>query len=106
QFESVVIKHVYRDQNAQADALCNEAMDDRAPVAHASHKAVPKPARSESGSTVEFKVTPLMQALDLMKESAIEWAKHGNPNDPPPVEVLNRIVEILQRDKAPAEPRA
>src|SRR6266498_3070802 len=27
QFETVTIKHVYRDQNSQADALCNEAMD-------------------------------------------------------------------------------
>src|SRR5438128_1952915 len=26
-FEAVTIKHVYRDENAQADALCNEAMD-------------------------------------------------------------------------------
>src|ERR1019366_10570831 len=27
QFEAVTIKHIYRDQNSQADALCNEAMD-------------------------------------------------------------------------------
>src|SRR5262245_59098027 len=39
QFGSVVIKHVYREQNSQADALCNEAMDDRSPVARAGSRA-------------------------------------------------------------------
>ena len=38
QFDSVVIKHIYREQNSQADALCNEAMDN--PHDSKPHKAV------------------------------------------------------------------
>jgi ribonuclease HI len=100
QFESVVIKHVYREQNSQADALCNEAMDDRAPMARAGSRTVAK--LPESMPTKEFSVTPLMKALDLMKESARQWAKHGNPKDPAPGEVLSRIIEILESARPPA----
>jgi hypothetical protein len=96
-FESVGIKHVYREQNSQADTLCNEAMDDRGPAPTKRSSATP--ALTETPPTKEFTVTPLMKALDLMKESAIQWAKNGDPKHPPPAEVLNRIVEILQLEK-------
>ena len=107
QFESVTIKHIYRDQNSQADALCNEAMDNphdskpRVSVKQDSDSpASVKAARIDSAAvkTTEFAVTPLMKALDLMKESAFEWSKSGDPKTPSPAEVLNKIVEILQCD--------
>jgi hypothetical protein len=44
-------------------------------------------------------MTPLMQALDLIKRSASRWAK-GDANDPSPAQVLNEIVEILQKENA------
>src|ERR1019366_8556014 len=54
QFESVTIKHIYREQNSQADALCNEAMDNprdsqpRTFVAHDSDRVSAPTTRSES----------------------------------------------------------
>jgi ribonuclease HI len=100
QFDSVVIKHIYREQNAQADALCNEAMDNprdskprAALLAHDSDRVKEAPKPSESHAT------PLMQALDLMQRSAAQWARSGDPADPPPVEVLSQIVEIVQQGK-------
>lgn len=98
QFDTVVIKHIYRDQNSQADALCNEAMDNRSPLASQSVRSAPKTA--EPISTTEFKVTPLMKAHDLLQESVILWAKNGNPEVPLPAEVLNRIVEIIRGPNA------
>ncbi|MBI2804233.1 MAG: ribonuclease HI family protein [Planctomycetes bacterium] len=110
-FDSLTIKHIYRDQNSQADALCNEAMDDRSPtepirlddsvleqpripaVEDKKPDTPPAPAPSD--------MTPLMQALAFLKQSAVRWAR-GDANDPPPADVLNRIAEILQRDEPPA----
>jgi hypothetical protein len=39
-----------------------------------------------------------MQALDILNQSAQRWAL-GDANDPPPVNVLNKIVEILQHNQ-------
>jgi len=98
QFESVTIKHIYREQNSQADALCNEAMDDRSPVAHDSDRVIAESARSESYPTnAEPGPTPLMLALAVLKQSAARWAK-GNASDPQPADVLNKITEILRSD--------
>lgn len=92
-FAQVTIKHVYREQNSQADALCNEAMDDRAPAAESiviKMEAAPllEPAPAPNGTT------PTTRALELLKQSAAYWAK-GNANDPQPAEVLSQLVEIL-----------
>ena len=97
QFDAVTIKHIYRDQNSQADALCNEAMDNPhdskprvAMEVVAIHHAEPK-AKPPS-----LAATPLMRSLEILKESAALWAKSGDPTDPPPVNVLHRICEIMQ----------
>src|SRR5207244_3366248 len=90
-FDSVTIQHIYREENSQADALCNEAMDNpRTSAGPAFHPVVEKKktaAKPDRTKTVEITVTPLMHALDVMKQSATEWAKSGNAHDPPPVEV-------------------
>ncbi|MSQ93336.1 MAG: ribonuclease HI family protein [Gemmataceae bacterium] len=103
-FESVTIKHICRDENSQADALCNEAMDNphdskpRIFVRQDSNPVLPKKTTGLKSSPT--KATPLMQALALMKEGAAAWAESGDATDPPPAAVLNRIVEILQREDA------
>jgi ribonuclease HI len=104
QFDSVTIKHIYREQNAQADALCNEAMDNprdskpRVCVEYDSNRVIEKkPAPVVSPpKTDDLALTPLMQSLDILKKSAAQWAKSGDPTDPPPADVLNRICEIMQ----------
>jgi len=94
-FDSVLIKHVYRDQNKQADALCNEAMDNpenasqRRETSHSLAAPPSPPAATREG------MTPTMRALDLLKRSAAEWAESGDPTTPAPAEVLNRLIAIL-----------
>jgi ribonuclease HI len=98
QFESVTIKHVYRDQNSHADALCNEAMDN--PVAHDSNPVMHHVETRADSCPTPNGSTPLMQALDLLKQSAVRWSESRDPNDPAPAQVLNEIVEILGREDA------
>lgn len=110
QFDSVTIMHIYRDQNSQADALCNEAMDNprdskpRVSLAQDPNlvMSVKKPVLT-SNSPKTLALTPLMQSLDILKRSAAQWAKSGDPTDPPPVEVLARICEIMQKEPADAD---
>jgi ribonuclease HI len=110
QFDSVTIKHVYREHNSQADALCNEAMDNprnakpRSFAAHDSNCVTEEKARLESYPTKknDLAATPLMQALEFMRQSAALWAKSGDPTTPVPAEVLNRICEIMQQGEPEA----
>ena len=107
-FEAVTIKHVYREQNSQADALCNEAMDNprdskpRTPsaVANDSNRVAPESTRTEKYATknADLAATPLMQSLAILRQSAVQWAKSGDPTKPPPAEVLHRICEIMQQE--------
>jgi ribonuclease HI len=93
QFDTVTIKHIYREQNAQADALCNEAMDnprDSKPRI----SVTPGTARLESPAA-KSEPTPLMRALEIMNQSATLWAKSGDPTTPAPAQVLNRICDIM-----------
>jgi ribonuclease HI len=96
-FESVTIKHVYREQNSQADALCNEAMDN-------PRDSKPRTPEStyvmKSPETKALALTPLARSLEVLKQSAAAWAKSGNPDDPPPAEVWKRICEIMQAEDA------
>jgi ribonuclease HI len=105
QFDSIAIKHVYRQQNAQADRLCNEALDNprhakpRSFVRqHSNPLEIETETRSESRPTKkdELAPTPLIQALEIMRQSAVQWAENGDPTTPAPAEVLNRICEIMR----------
>src|ERR1019366_9951798 len=70
QFDSVVIKHIYRDQNSQADALCNEAMDNprdskpRVPVGQDSKFAIESPKTEPKPKILAL--TPLMRSLEIL----------------------------------------
>jgi len=100
QFDSVSFKHVYRDQNSHADALCNEAMDDRSPLPDEIELEIGAAKPSVETSAPQPRLpsnesTPTMRALDFLKQSAVRWSR-GDANDPPPADVLNRILEIMQ----------
>ena len=96
-FNAVTIKHVYREQNTQADALCNEALDypcDAGPrIGSVKQEVPPKAAPVEIDAAL---LTPTMRALALLKRSAAAWAESGDANDPPPAQVLGELVEILE----------
>jgi ribonuclease HI len=98
-FDLVTFKHIYRDQNSQADALCNEAMDDRSPAEPDLGEPIGETTRGsvkvDAATSTDLRPTPFLRALDLLTHSALRWAKSGDPSDPPPVEVLNDILEIV-----------
>src|SRR5262249_32617817 len=69
--------HVRREQNSRADALCNEALDGLRPPA-----ATPQPSVHD-------------EAVACLTQAAAEWAR-GNPGDPPPAEVWQRLWRLLE----------
>ena len=87
-FERVSIKHVYREQNKRADELCNEALDGR-----------PKPPPEEMANVaVDSKDAARQEALILLRAAAETWAE-GNPDMPDPETILEKLEEILNKDR-------
>ena len=101
-FDSVVIKHIYREQNSEADALCNQAMDNESEPSRVSGRPEPGEPSRVSTRVEHPAMTPLMQALDLLEHNATRWAESGDANDPSPAQVLSQLVEILRRDESTA----
>jgi ribonuclease HI len=110
QFDSVTIKHIYRDQNSHADELCNEAMEDRSPLDKTHESGLFENAEPETEPIISKVVeprpmkhdgmTPMMQALALLKRSAAAWSTNRDANDPAPAMVLNEIAAILRQEDA------
>ncbi|HLW64647.1 MAG TPA: ribonuclease HI family protein [Gemmataceae bacterium] len=86
-FERVTIEHVYREQNKRADQLCNEALDGR-----------PKPPPDEMASAPDPKETARQDALVLLRAAAEAWAD-GNPDLPDPETILEKLEDILKKDR-------
>ena len=109
QFDTVAIKHVRREYNEQADALCNEAMDNPRDWQPRASSPNPKPAAPELATppeippTEEVILSPLLLALDVLRQSALKWSKSGDPNTPAPADVLRQLAEILQQDRVAAD---
>jgi ribonuclease HI len=91
QFEEVIFKHVYREANSQADALCNEAMDDRSPLPSDLEFVAPAEVKPAAAP----KPSPYAEALGLLRQSAEQWAD-GDAEKPNPEFVLARIAELLR----------
>jgi ribonuclease HI len=98
QFDSVIIKHVRRELNQQADALCNEALDNP----HEAKPRVPSTPTADAKPVADtpepsaILLSPLLQALGILRENAKRWANSGDPTNPPPAEVLTQIWEVLK----------
>jgi ribonuclease HI len=86
-FDKVIIQHVYRDQNKQADHLCNEALDGR-----------PKPPPDEMTAAPDPAETARQDALVLLRAAAEAWAD-GNPDLPDPETILEKLEQILKNDR-------
>jgi ribonuclease HI len=87
EFETVNIKHVYREDNKRADQLCNEALDGR-----------PKPPPEEMAGATDPKDVAREEALILLRAAAETWAE-GNPDVPAPETVLEKLQEILAKQE-------
>jgi len=82
-FEHVSLRHVRREQNARADALCNRALD--GPRGARTAKREPGPGREEALTA---------DALACLKSAAAEWAK-GSPTQPPPELVWEQLWSLV-----------
>jgi ribonuclease HI len=89
-FDSFTIRHVPRSQNAHADRLCNEALDEgRKTMVPGAQPARAKP----SPAALQERVRE--EALACLKSVAAAWAR-GNPQDPKPDQVWDQLWSILE----------
>ncbi len=101
QFPSVVIRHVRRAQNSDADRLCNEALDG---------KRLPSPTPEEVRPVESKAPRPSRQqwarekTLDCLRHAAAAWAR-GNAGDPAPEMVCHELWNILEKADVLRRPR-
>jgi ribonuclease HI len=90
QFETVSIRHVPREENRQADRLCNEILD--AGVKKPTKPSgPPKNAPRRKGQRHDVRE----DALECLRAFATAWAR-GNPNNPRPEDVWDQLWNILE----------
>lgn len=92
QFTGVTFRHVPRAQNGRADELCNEALDGlRSP----SPSARLEEDNSEPDDCPILPDALRQQALVCLRAAAAAWAR-GNPDDPAPDAVWDRLCKLLE----------
>jgi hypothetical protein len=87
----VVIQHVRRAQNSDADRLCNEALDGRRLPSVPSPP--PKPSRDEPRISRQQRARE--KTLACLRTAAAAWAR-GNANDPAPEMICHEVWNILE----------
>ena len=90
-FARVTIAHVRREQNAEADRLCNVTLD----AGKKRPKAAPLPAAEPSAPRVAGGAPERLEeeAVALLNAAAKAWA--AGKDDPTPVEVWDRLWRLL-----------
>jgi ribonuclease HI len=91
-FEAVELMHVRREQNKDADRLCNEALDGgpRKPA-----KASPRSKPSTKAASDARTEAARADALDCLRSAAVAWAE-GRPNAPRVEDVWDQLWSILE----------
>lgn len=84
QFEKVTLRHVYREENKRADALCNSALDGR-PLRPPPDESKPIDRRREL-------------AVACLQSAADAWAS-GDPAAPTPEQVWDQLWAIVNTEK-------
>jgi ribonuclease HI/probable phosphoglycerate mutase len=81
-FRNVKFQHVPRGENAEADQLCNQALD-----------AIESdgPARTSRAEVDEA-------AIDYLQDAALAWAR-GDPASPAAAEIWRGLYELLKKHK-------
>jgi ribonuclease HI len=83
---AVTFRHVRRELNSRADALCNEALDGKRPTTGRIVAEKPRPARP--GSLRD-------EAVRCLREAVLAWA--GGEDGPTPEEVWEQLRQLLER---------
>ncbi len=95
EFESVTFRHVRREQNGRADALCNEALD-AAQGGKPSGAGKKAPAKGPKGTASPERADAVREeAVACLRAVAKAWAR-GNPQDPKPEDVWEQLWTILE----------
>lgn len=89
-FAQVRITHVARGMNADADRMCNEALDGKA---HQGGKTT-KPSKPAAGVLDQVRE----EAILCLQAAAQAWA-NGNPANPPPADVWDQLWSILEEHR-------
>jgi len=102
QFKLVGFSHVRREENRDADRLCNEALDGRgigtqAPAA--GHRQSGKPPRMDITAVgrnppPDWPATQA-EAERILREAGVAWAESGL-DQPTPRQILQRVVKLFQ----------
>lgn len=92
-FRSVNIEHVYREENKEADRLCNEALSEAARGRGSPPSAKPRSSKPQA-ATRGWKET-LADAESILNDAARTWIKTGR-KAPTPGEVVQQVVKLLQ----------
>jgi ribonuclease HI len=82
-FKQVVIRHVPRHENSEADRLCNEALDGVASFPNSNSK------KGTSAEDVRAK------AIGHLRSAAESWAR-GNAESPAPEVVWDQLRQLLE----------
>ncbi len=94
QFQSVRYSHVPREQNREADRLCNEALD-----GHRQTAAGSRPSAKTGGSrtpTADSRQAVLAEAERMLRDAARAWSEAGLEN-PTPHAVFQQIIRLLEQ---------
>ncbi|MFO0852343.1 MAG: ribonuclease HI family protein [Gemmataceae bacterium] len=90
-FARVTLAHVRRAQNADADRLCNEALDGKRKAAELAPAMTPEPVqRTRAGVPERLEE----EAVALLNAVAKSWAGSGGAH-PPAVEVWDKLWALL-----------
>ncbi len=94
-FDSVLLRHVRREENSRADQLCNQALD-------GPRRPSIKSAAAPSGSTRVDAARA--EAVICLEAAAASWAR-GNPRDPEPAVVWDQLWSVLEEHGVLRKPR-
>jgi len=95
-FDTFKIDHVYREQNAEADALANEAMDEAEGVkpkspSSATTSAAPAPQSAKSGKRAAAAATPASATKSVAPPAATASSATESTTPPNPYPELRRL---------------
>ena len=96
EFKSVAYSHVPREENRDADRLCNEALNGRASKSPLHRPAVDNRKQETAGRAPAGDWTATQaDAERLLREAAVSWCE-GGMDRPTPHQVLQQITKLLQ----------
>lgn len=92
EFDSLQIRHVYREHNTRADRLCNEALDD---PRSAAPRVAATPASREAAPAPNPAADVRRRAIALLEDSAARWAD-ADPDSPQVADVWDQLWAMLR----------